>query len=141
MSNDISTQTARGGKKALHNGLWIAQGILALVFARSGLMKVVAPIDDLARSLPWVAEVPALVRFIGVSELLGAIGLILPSAMRILPKLTVVAALGLVVVMVLATGFHLMDGEVSHAPVTLVLGGIAAFVAWGRATKAAIHTQ
>jgi uncharacterized membrane protein YphA (DoxX/SURF4 family) len=138
MSNNISTQPTSAGK-GLHIGLWITQGLLAVVFARAGLMKSATPIDDLARSMPWVAEVPALARFLGVAELLAAIGLILPSATRIQPKLTVAAALGLVVVMVLATAYHALRGDISHTPVTFVLGGIAGFVAWGRATKAAIR--
>jgi hypothetical protein len=92
--------------------------------------------------MPWTAEVGAgMVRFIGISELLGGLGLVLPSLTRIQPRLTALAALGLVVVMVLAAGFHVTRGEFQHVPMNLVLGGLAAFVAWGRAMKAPISPR
>lgn len=85
--------------KALHITLWIAQVILAAMFLMSGFMKLSQPIDQLSKMLPWAAQVPeALVRFIGVAEILGAVGLILPSLLRIQPKLTPIAAVGLALV-------------------------------------------
>jgi putative oxidoreductase len=72
-----------------------------------------------------------LVRFIGTSELLGALGLILPAAMRIKPALTGFAALGLLTIMVLAALFHVSRGEFGMLPINSVLGALAAFVAWG----------
>ena len=66
------------------------------------------------------------------------IGLALPSALRIAPRLTGAAAVGLLVVMVLAAGTHLMNGQASHVPVNVVLGGLSAFVAWGRLSAARI---
>jgi hypothetical protein len=109
----------------------------------AGLMKTTTPIAELATKLPWVGAVPeALVRFIGTAELLAAVGLILPSATRIRPVLTPLAAVGLVTIMVLAVPFHAMRGELAHAlPVNLVLGGLAAFVAWGRFKKAPIASR
>ena len=92
--------------------------------------------------MPWVGDVPgALVRFIGVSELLGGIGLLLPSLTRIAPKLTALAAAALVAVMVLASGFHLLRGEYAAIGFNVVLGGLAAFVAWGRSSKAPIKSR
>ena len=94
---------------------------------------------ELAQSLPYTADLPGwLVRFIGVSEVAGALGLILPALTRRLPGLTPLAGLGLCIVMVLATGFHLMRAEYSAMPMTIVIGAVAAFVAWGRWTKAPI---
>jgi putative oxidoreductase len=82
-----------------------------------------------------------LVRFIGTSELLGALGLILPAAMRIKPVLTGFAALGLLTIMVLAALFHASRGEFGMLRVNSVLGALAAFVAWGRLKKAPIPAR
>jgi hypothetical protein len=102
-------------------------------------MKATAPVDQLQASMPWVSgAMGQAVRFIGVVEVLGALGLILPAATRIKPSLTPLAAIGLTTVMVLASLMHLARGEVQMLPVTAVLGGMAAFVAWGRSRKAPI---
>lgn len=118
--------------------LWIAQVLLAVAFGMAGFMKLVSPIDDLARNMAWVYEARALVRFIGAAELLGALGLILPAAMRIKPWFTPLAAVALGVVMLLAMGFHATRGEFEALPVNLALGGIATFIAWGRWKKVPI---
>lgn len=96
----------------------------------------------LAQKLVWPGALPeALVRFIGLSELAAAIGLILPAATRIRPALTPIAAGGLTLIMVLATVFHVARGEVQVVPVTVVLGALAAFVAWGRGKKAQVTAR
>lgn len=119
--------------KGLNIGLWVAQGLLALAFGMAGASKATTPIDDQAKNMPWVTDVPlALVRFIGTAEFAAALGMILPSALRIKPILTPLAGAGLVVIMSLAAMFHISRGEAPVAPVNLVLGGMAAFVAWGR---------
>ena len=108
--------------------LWTAQVLLAAGFIMSGGMKLLSP-EQVAHML----SIPQpLVLFIGTSELLGAIGLILPSLLRIQPRLTVYAAWGLVLVMLLATIFHLSRGEFDRAPMTGILGLLAAFVSVGR---------
>jgi putative oxidoreductase len=125
--------------KALNIALWVAQVLLGLAFLMAGVMKTTRPIADLAAAMTWVPRVPpAEVRFIGAAELLGALGLLLPSLTRILPKLTVVAALGLVVVMILAAAHHLTHGEGKMVPINVVLGGLALFIAWGRWKKVPI---
>jgi len=102
----------------------------------AGYMKVSQPISQLSAMLPFAAQVPeGLVRFIGAAELAGALGLILPAATRILPVLTPLAASGLLLIMVLAAGFHISRGEISNLPVNAVLGSLAAFIAWGRFNK------
>jgi uncharacterized membrane protein YphA (DoxX/SURF4 family) len=122
--------------------LWAVQVVLALMFGAAGVMKATQPIATLAPSLPWTLDVPeALVRFIGASELAGAVGLILPALTRIRPGLTPLSALGLVVVMVLASAFHLSRGETGALPINAMLGGMAAFVAWGRSAKAPIPAR
>ncbi len=126
-------------RTGLHVGLWIVQVLLAAMFAMTGLMKLSQPIDALAASLPWVTTVPEmLVRFIGAAEFAGALGLILPSLTRIQPRLTALAAIGLIVVMLLASAFHASRGEFAVVPMNLVLGAFAAFVAWGRGKAAPI---
>jgi uncharacterized membrane protein YphA (DoxX/SURF4 family) len=122
--------------------LWLAQILLAVAFAMAGAMKAAAPIATLAPQMVWPGDVPAwLVRFIGVSELAGALGLILPAVTRIKPGLTPLAALGLVAVMLLAAVFHIARGEWQALPMNVVLGGLAVFIAWGRTRKAPIQAR
>lgn len=134
----MSTAPSRG----LHLALWGVQGLLALAFVGAGVMKATTPIPDLAAQMSWVKSSPdALVRFIGISELAGGIGLVLPSALRIQPVLTPVAAALLTVVMVLGVGTHVMLGEGPMAAPAIVLGALSAFVAWGRFTRAPIAAR
>ena len=95
----VASVSTTSSSKVLPVGLWIAQGLLAAVFLMSGFMKVSAPVDTLQAQMPWVAgSLGGLVRFIGVAELLGAIGVVLPALTRIKPMLTPLAASGLAVV-------------------------------------------
>jgi putative oxidoreductase len=126
-------------RRALHVTLWVAQVLLAAAFGAAGTMKLTQPAANLAAMMPWTAAVPLkLVRFIGTAELAGALGLLLPSLSRVQPRLTALAALGLVVVMGLAAVFHLSRGEAAMLAPNLVLSGLAAFVTWGRGTAAPI---
>jgi uncharacterized membrane protein YphA (DoxX/SURF4 family) len=111
--------------------LWIVQVLLAFFFVAAGSMKLFA-FDQFAASAPALADQRGLVTFIGICELAGAVGLILPRLTGILPVLTTWAAVGLGTIMVLATGFHLSRGEVPHAVVTIILLALAAFVVYGR---------
>jgi putative oxidoreductase len=125
--------------KALHVALWVVQGLLGAMFLAVGAMKATQPIAALVDTLGWPAAVPAaLVRVIGVAEFLGGLGLILPAAIRVKPMLTPLAGVGLAMVLVLAAIFHISRGELGALPLPVVLGGLAAFVAWGRAVKAPI---
>ena len=129
--------TNKKNNKAINIALWIAQGLLAVMFIMAGIMKASQPIEALAESLPWVTEVSSgLVRFIGISELLGGLGLLLPYIFRLKPFLTVWAALGLAAVMVLAAVFHASRGEFSAIGINTVIMAIALFIAWGRSKKA-----
>jgi uncharacterized membrane protein YphA (DoxX/SURF4 family) len=109
--------------------LWIIQVLLALLFLFAGGTKLVLPPDVLASmGSPNQIPLPGLfVRFIGVAEVLGALGLLLPGLLRIKPWLTPLAAAGLVVVMIGATALNVAAGVVP-----LVAGLLAAFVAYGR---------
>ena len=136
VSPSVSTQRP---SKALHIGLWVAQVLLAAMFGMAGVMKTTTPYADLASQMSWVPVMgEAMLRFIGISELAGAIGLILPALTRIRPSLTGWAGVGLTVVMILAAGFHAIYSEFSAIPMNVVLGGLAAFVAWGRLRRAPI---
>lgn len=120
-------------------GLWIAQSMLALAFVAAGLMKLTTPYEALVTQMTWAAHVPAAgVMLIGVLEILGAVGLILPSLSRVKPSLTPLAAAGLVTTMVFAAGLHIAIGEGMSIAPNLALGGLAAFVAWGRFKKSPI---
>ena len=119
--------------------LWIAQVLLALAFLATGVPKATQPIPALSKRLTWATDVPApFVRFIGVAEILGAIGLILPSLTGILPWLTVAAAVGLAVVMASAIIFHLLRGEANHIAVNVVLLALLLFVVYGRLALAPV---
>lgn len=113
----------------MNYALWIVQVLLALLFLFAGGMKLVLPLDKLTGpvALPgWFT------RFIGVAEVLGALGLILPSLLRIKPWLTPLAALGLVLIMVGAVAVTLIGGMIGPALFSLVIGLLAAFVVYGR---------
>ena len=126
----------------LNTVLWAAQIFLAVALGLGGLTKIVLPVATLAPKMAWVTAVsPSLLQFIGVAELAGAIGLILPSALRIQPWLTPAAALGLVTIMLLAMGFHLARQEYHAFPVNLFIGGLALFIAWGRIAGATITAR
>lgn len=113
--------------------LWIVQALLAAAYVLVGSMKAFRPLDTLSKRLTWVSAVPAgFVRFIGVAELLGAIGLILPMVTNIAPWLTVAAAAGLVLVQVCAIVFHLARHEARVTPGNVVLLLLAVFVLVGR---------
>jgi uncharacterized membrane protein YphA (DoxX/SURF4 family) len=111
--------------------LWIVQVLLALLFLFAGGMKLVLPIEEMTKQMPL--PLPDLfLRFTGIVEVLGAIGLILPWLLRIRPGLTPVAATGLVIVMIGATVYTLAAGDIASALMPLVVGILAAFVAYGR---------
>lgn len=114
--------------------LWIIQVLLALLFLFAGGTKLVIPPDVLA-SMGSPNQIPLpgwFVRFIGVCEVLGALGLILPGLLRIKPWLTPLAAAGLVVIMIGATALTVATDGFAAGVVPLVVGLFAAFVAYGR---------
>jgi uncharacterized membrane protein YphA (DoxX/SURF4 family) len=134
--------TGQETSKALHITLWIVQVLLAGLFLMAGFMKTTQPIEQLSAMLPWTGQVPAgLVRFIGVSELSGALGLLLPSILRIKPHLTLWAAIGIATIMLLGLLFHVWRGEYSTIGFNLFIGLLAAFIAWGRFRKVPIESK
>jgi uncharacterized membrane protein YphA (DoxX/SURF4 family) len=114
--------------------LWIVAIVLAAVFAGSGLMKQFVPKDKLVTAGQGWAQGfnPTSIRLIGLAEILGAIGLVLPGAVHIAPILVPLAAVGLALVMVGAVVVHARRNETVNVAVNLVLIALAVFVAWGR---------
>lgn len=113
-------------------GLWVVQGLLALLFLWAGGFKLVAPLEQLAGPFP----VPGpFLRFIGAAEVLGALGLVLPGLVGIWPVLTPLAAAGLVLIMIGATAIT-ARADAALALIPLVVGLLAAFVAYGRSRLA-----
>ena len=118
--------------------LWTLQVLWGVFFSFTGFGKVLAydPAvwNHMLHQVAWFSAVPqGLFVFIGACEFLGGIGLILPAMTGIKPQLTPLAAIGLTVIMILAALFHIVRGESSFfVPLNLVLGGVAAFIAYGR---------
>ena len=114
--------------------LWIVQILLALLFLFAGGTKLLLPIETLtAMGPPNQVVLPGLlVRFIGVCEVLGALGLVLPALLHIRPKLTPLAAAGLLIIMIGAVIVTIMGPGVGAAVPPLVVGLLCAFVAYGR---------
>ncbi len=118
--------------------LWIVQALLAALFLFSGVMKFVLPAAVLTKGSPFSAT---FLHCIGVLEILGALGLILPSATRIKPMLTPLAAAGLVIIMIGATWTTAATIGVKLAILPFVTGILAAFVAYGRWRLAPIRAS
>jgi len=113
----------------MNRALWVVQILLAALFLFGGVMKLVLPLDQLAGPV----EFPGwFLRFIGVAETLGGIGLILPALLRIKPGLTPLAATGLVIIMIGAVVITLPSMGVGPALIPLIVGLLAAFIAYGR---------
>lgn len=109
--------------------LWIVQGVLAALFLFAGGFKLVAPIA----MLKGPVALPGLfLRFIGLAEVTGALGLILPGALRIRRGLTPLAAVGLVTIMAGATTTTLEGGAVASAVLPFVVGLLAVSIVYGR---------
>jgi putative oxidoreductase len=128
-------------RKGLNITLWVLQVVLAAMYLMAGYQKAFDDLSVVVKTIFWVGYTPVpLVRFIGISELLGVIGLILPAALKIQPQLTTLAAAGLSIIMLLANLMHIYRGEFFVLPMTLVMFAAVTFVAYGR-WKLAPFTQ
>lgn len=128
--------------KALHIILWIAQIILAAILIWAAVTKWFTPAGKLAAMWPWTGQTSrTFVQFTGLVDLLGGLGLILPGLLHIQPKLTPTAAIGVVLLMVCAIVFHVSRGEASLIGINIVFAVLAAFIAWGRLTRARIQSR
>ena len=115
--------------------LWIAQGLLAVMFGMAGVMKTFQTAKA-KEQMSWAKNrSDEFVRFVGISELLGALGLILPLVTGILPWLTLLAAIGLILIQLLAIFMeHLPKKEYNVIPVNILLIALAVFIVVGRWT-------
>lgn len=113
--------------------LWVVQAVLAFIFLMAGSVKSLQPIGKLALRFPWIKTTPPwFVRLVGACEIAGAVGLILPAATAILPRLTIAAGAGLAVLMVCASVFNLTRREYRGVIVNFVICMAALFVTYGR---------
>lgn len=141
MTTELSTGASRNWGNI---GIWVAQVALAILYLMAGGMKLVQPIDALVgMGMAYAGALPeAFIRFVAFMEILGAIGLLLPAATRILPWLTPLAAVGLSFVQLSAIVLHAMRGETAMTlPVNLVLLALSLFILWGRWQKAPIAVR
>lgn len=117
----------------MNTALWIAQVLLAIVFVFSGLSKLLRSHEQLAQQMAYVNDFsPNAIRAIGVAEVLGAAGVVLPALTDILPWLTPAAAIGLALVMLGAMATHFRRQEYAMIAINVVLLALAVFVAYGR---------
>ena len=139
MGSVATIESHRQAGKGINVALWVVQALLALFFFAAGINHGLRPLAEVANAAPWVTSLPvALVRFIGVAELAGALGLVLPAATRVAPRLTPSAAIGLGLVMALAIPFHILRGEAKFIGMHVFVAALALFVAWGRLRRAPI---
>jgi hypothetical protein len=122
MKGDITMRT--------NTVLWVVQGLLAALFLFAGGMKLVLPVEAMQQG--GLALPGPFLRFIGAAEICGALGLVLPWALRIQPRLTPLAASGLVIIMIGATVVTVLTGPIAGALVPFTVGGLALLVAYQR---------
>lgn len=116
--------------------LWIFQTVLAAMFLAIGASKAFQSTEDVIASTPVIAGFPGwLITVIGVVEMAGAVGLVLPAATRIAPVLTPLAAAGLALTMVAAALYHIAQGEYADITINLALLTPLAFLAWARSRR------
>tara|TARA_B100001113_G_C20987382_1_gene568861 strand:+ start:320 stop:736 length:417 start_codon:yes stop_codon:yes gene_type:complete len=135
--------TKMSDSKFLNISLWILQIVIGTSFLIIGITNIITSNEDLiTMGFTYIAHVPALVpKIAGISEVLGGIGLILPSVTRIQPQLTVWAAIGLILVCILAIMIYLWLGEWSNIPSPVITVGMLAFIVWGRNYKLPIDSR
>jgi hypothetical protein len=121
---------AKRASKRMNIGLWIVQSLLSLTLVGAGIWKLAAGQVS-----------PSFLYAIGAFDILGGLGVLLPSVTRIKPRLTVLAALACVAVHVSAIVFHVLRGEAANTSFNFVLVALALFVAWGRRSPAPIPSR
>ena len=113
--------------------LWVAQAAVFGLLCIGGFMKLFMPVTKISKIFAWTGQVPqSFLRFIGVVDLAGGLGILLPELTHVLPGLTVPAAMGCVLLQVLAIAFHTRRGEISETPFYFFLLAVCGFVLWGR---------
>src|SRR6187397_3704250 len=130
MTNDSARMAdGKAPSKAIHVGLWVVQALLSLTFTGTGLWKLLAPVSKLAAMIPWAGQVAeAFLQATAIVDLLGGIGVLIPSLTGVQPGLSAYAALGCAALQGGAIFFHLSRGEGANTPFNFVLVALAIFV-------------
>ena len=138
-STSLASEPAGNGLQA---GLWIAQVLVFAAFTLFGAMKIFMPVEAMASMWVWPGQVPpAFLRIMGVIDVAGGLGVLLPALTRVQPRLGVLASLGCVLLQVAAMVFHTWRGEYSALPLNLILLALSAFILWGRGSRAPIEPR
>lgn len=127
----------KSGVDSWNIALWISQSILALIYGYAGWMKLTLPVEGLLNlDWNWATDMSlGFIKMIGITELLGAFGVILPALLRILPRLIPLAALGMTIIQGAAISLHGFRGEFEVLPFNLFLLALSIFVIYGRIYK------
>lgn len=121
--------------------LWVLQWLFGVYFIAIGVMHFIVP-EGLPGPMEWMYDLSDTMHVVvGIAEILGGIGLIVPSLTRIQPQLTVYAAAGLILVMIGAVVFHIDRGESASVATNVIIGAVLAFVAYGRWKLAPIQPR
>jgi len=119
--------------KSIIIALWVTQIILAVCFIWGAAMKLFLPIEKLSAMWPWAGEIsPLLVRATGLLDLFAGFGIIIPAIFRIYSKIVSLTAIGIILLMLSASIFHISRGEASQIGINIFIAVLAAFVFWGR---------
>ena len=138
----MSQDSGPGPGKPLRIGLWIAQVLVFVAFTLFGSMKFFVPIDELAAMWIWPGVVPPwFLHLIGLLDIAGGLGILLPALTRIQPRLGVAAAVGCVLLQISAVVFHTIRGECRALPLNFILLALSVFILWGRGTKVPITAR
>ncbi len=136
------SQSTRQTSKVVTGSLWLSQLLLAAVYLPAGLMKLMSPVAQVAQQIPWAADTPEwFVRSIGLVDLAAGVGILLPALLRLMPQLTVFAALGSMLLQVCAMAFHAYRGEWMVLPVNGVILLLSYWVWVGRRQHTAMNSQ
>lgn len=140
MKNLASPSSNPSTGKFLRISLWIAQGLIFAAFTMIGFQKLFMPPEALAAMwhTTWPVEYPNLLRSMGVVDMVGGIGILLPALTRIQPRLTVLAALGCTLLQISAIIFHAARSEFASLPFNFILLPLVVFILWGRSKRAPI---
>jgi hypothetical protein len=139
MTTTSTTSSGSAASTPLKIGLWTAQAIVFVLFTLFGGMKLFMPVDRLAEMWVWPGQVPSgFLHLTGILDIAGGLGVLLPAATRIQPRLTVLAALGCTLLQIAAIIFHLSRGEAAVVPLNAVLLALSVFILWGRGRQAPI---
>ena len=142
MNNENTAPEAKSASLGIVIGLWTAQVLIFLFFGIVGAMKLFMPVEKLAAMWVWPGQYPLWFLYgLGVIDIAGGVGVLLPALTKIKPGLTVVAAWCGIALQICATVFHFSRGEADHTPANFVAIGLLFFIIWGRTKVAPIRAS